>query len=82
MFGEYIIYINEKPLLLICDNIVYVKTKDELKDLMNNSTIGIPYKGAKEHYVLDIDDLELTENVLKVLDYITPVPKKSIKKAI
>lgn len=25
MFGEYMIYINEKPILLVCDNTVFVK---------------------------------------------------------
>lgn len=25
MFGEYMMYINEKPVLLICENTVYVK---------------------------------------------------------
>ena len=25
MFGEYMIYVNEKPILLVCDNTVFVK---------------------------------------------------------
>lgn len=25
MFGEYMVYVNYKPILLICDNTVYVK---------------------------------------------------------
>ena len=24
MFGEYMIYINEKPIVLLCDNIAYI----------------------------------------------------------
>ena len=26
MFGEYMVYINNKPLLLVCDNTVYIKS--------------------------------------------------------
>lgn len=25
MFGEYMVYINDKPILLVCDNTVFVK---------------------------------------------------------
>ena len=25
MFGDYMIYLNEKPIILVCDNIAYVK---------------------------------------------------------
>ena len=25
MFGEYMVYVNDKPLLLVCDNTVFVK---------------------------------------------------------
>ncbi len=25
MFGEYMAYLNEKPILLVCDNTVYIK---------------------------------------------------------
>lgn len=25
MFGEYMVYINEKPILLVCDNTAFVK---------------------------------------------------------
>ena len=25
MFGEYMVYANEKPIFLVCDNCVYVK---------------------------------------------------------
>ena len=25
MFGEYMVYVNDKPVLLVCDNTVFVK---------------------------------------------------------
>ena len=32
MFGEYMIYLNDKPVLLICDNTVFAKKLPELED--------------------------------------------------
>ena len=33
MFGEYMVYVNDKPILLICDNTVYVKDLPCIADL-------------------------------------------------
>lgn len=76
MFGEYLIYINEKPILMACDNTVFVKIVPELEELMRGAEVGYPYEGAKEHYVLDIDNAELTSKVITVLEAVTPLPKK------
>ncbi len=81
MFGEYMVYVNDKPLLLVCNNTVYVKKLPPLEDLLQNSEVGIPYAGAKEHYILDIEDIELSLDVVHVLEKITPIPKKKIKKS-
>ena len=32
MFGEYMIYLNDKPLFLVCDNTVYEKCLMKLKN--------------------------------------------------
>lgn len=79
MFGEYMVYVNEKPLLLVCDNTVYVKKLDCLYDLLKDASVGIPYKGSKEHYILDIDNRELIHEVIVILEDVTPVPKKRKK---
>jgi TfoX/Sxy family transcriptional regulator of competence genes len=76
MFGEYMIYVNHKPILLICDDTVYVKIKDEIKILMENAEKGYPYPQAKEHYLLDIDQKEFAKEVILVLENITPLPKR------
>jgi hypothetical protein len=81
MFGEYMVYVNDKPVLLACDNTVYVKILPCLCELMSNADKGIPYNGAKEHYILDIDDAELTRAVIAMIEPITPVPKPRKKKA-
>mgnify|MGYP001032911893 FL=1 len=80
MFGEYMVYVNDKPVLLVCDNTVYVKKLTEIEELMSCAECGVPYDGAKEHYILDIENRELTAKVVEVLEQVTPVPKKKPKK--
>lgn len=80
MFGEYMVYINNKPILLVCDNVVYVKMLEQIKDLMQDTKKGHPYNGAKEHYILDIDDREFSKEVINILEPITPLPKPRKKK--
>jgi hypothetical protein len=79
MFGEYMVYVNEKPLLLVCNNTVYVKILPCLDALMANAERGIPYNGAKEHYILDIEDGVLSCAVVAALEKVTPVPIRKRK---
>ena len=81
MFGEYMVYVNDKPVLLVCDNTVFVKIVPELAALMADAERGLPYEGAKEHYILDIDDTDLARQVVAVLETVTPLPKPKKKKA-
>ena len=53
MFGEYMVYFNEKPVLLVRDNTVFVKKLPVLDNLMYDTPCGCPYEGAKERYMLD-----------------------------
>ena len=80
MFGEYMVYLNEKPILTVCDNTVYVKKLPELEPLMLGADCGCPYDGAKEHYILDTEDRERMERVIPALEALTPVPKPKRKK--
>lgn len=80
MFGEYMVYVNAKPILLVYDNTVMVKKVPELADLMKDAPDGVPYEGAKVHYILDIENRELVRDVIAVLEPITPLPKKRAKK--
>ena len=41
---------------------------------------GSPDKGAKEHYILDIEDAELSKKVVRQLELVTKVPKPRKKK--
>ena len=79
MFGEYMVYVHEKPVLLVCDNTVQVKEVPELAELMRDAPEGYPYDGAKLHYLLDIEDRELTSRVIATLEPITPLPRRRKK---
>ncbi|MDR3069575.1 MAG: hypothetical protein LBU38_01005 [Propionibacteriaceae bacterium] len=81
MFGEYLVYVNDKPILLICDNTVFVKMLPQVAQLLPDAETGFPYEGAKEHYVLPIDDSEIAQAVVGALEPITDVPKPRKKAA-
>lgn len=75
MFGDYMIYVNDKPLLLLCDDTVFVKKLPALADLLQDAPCGVPYDGSKEHYILDPEDADLLRRVVALLEPITPLPK-------
>ena len=81
MFGDWMVYADDRPILLVCDNTVFVKIVPELAALMADAERGLPYEGAKEHYILDIDDTDLARQVVAVLEAVTPLPKPKKKKA-
>ena len=81
MFGEYMVYINDKPALLVCDDTVFAPVHDSIAHLMQDAERGVPYDGAKERYILDIEDRELAHEVMNCLDphLLDPRPKKRKK---
>ena len=81
MFGEYMVYIDGKPVFTVCDNTGFVKQVIALAEIMADADKGFPYDGAKECYILDIENTELVERVVEVLKEVIPVPKKKIKKS-
>ena len=75
MFGEYMVYVNDRPLLLVCDNTVFVKMLPELAEVLAGAETALPYEGGKPHYILDIENRELARTVVGILEPITPLPK-------
>lgn len=76
MFGEYLIYVNEKPVITVCDNMAFVKKLECIEELMKDADVGHPYEGAKEHYILDIDNSEFCRTIIAKVEKVTSVPKK------
>lgn len=79
MFGEYMIYANEKPVIIACDNIAFVKQHKAIETLMVGAEKGFPYDGAKEHHVLDVSNINLTVKIISILAEVLPYPKKRKK---
>lgn len=81
MFGEYMVYIDDKPIVLVCDNTPFIKITEQTEPLMQGSSTGYPYQGAKLHYLLDIDNINSCLPAILKLKEVTPVPKPKKKKA-
>lgn len=75
MFGEYLVYVDDKPMLLICDNTVFVKKNAALSERMQGAPTGFPYAGAREHFIADPDDAALLKEIIAALLPVTLVPK-------
>lgn len=80
MFGEYMVYLNNRPILSVCDNTVFVKMRPELDEWMRDAERGYPYEGAKECWILDVEDRTLLERVIPLLESLTPLPKPRKRK--
>ena len=82
MFGDWCIYVDEKAVMLVCDEICYVKKHAAIETLMATAECGYPYDGAKEHYILDIEHADKARAVIKTLAEVLPYPKKKTKQHI
>ena len=76
MFGEFMVYLNNKPVIMVCDDTVFIKMLPCLKPLLEQNSTGFPYGGAKEHYVLDPDDAATLRTAALLAEEVTPLPKK------
>ena len=80
MFGEYLVYLADKPILTVCDDTVFVKKMPQLAEILADAECGFPYDGAKECYILDIENRTLVAEVIPILAEITSLPKPKKKK--
>ena len=67
MSDDWCICINGKPIIFAFDNLSYVKMNPAIDDMMKSAWTGYPYAGAKEHYVLNIEQREEAMRVVKRL---------------
>lgn len=86
MFGDYMLYCDDRPVLLICDDTVYVKQIPETMAIFAMRGVtpdaGIPYKGARPHWILDIENIDLSVDMVRELARVLPVSKPKKKKTI
>ena len=81
---EYIVSLNGKSVVSVCDNCVFVKELPALAETFRDAERGFPYAGAKEHYILDMEDRALLDEVVPLLDEHMPLskPRKSKRSII
>lgn len=80
MFGEYMVYLNDKPVIIICDDRPMVKMLPCLEELLRGRPVEPPYEGAKDHYLLDPDDRDTLREAARLAEEVTPLPKKKAPK--
>ena len=80
MFGDYLVYSNDKPIMVICDDRAMVKMLPCLAELLAERPTEPPYEGAKDHYLLDPDDRDTLRAAARMAEEVTPLPKKRTKK--
>ena len=80
MFGDYMVYLNDKPVIIICDGRAMVKMLPCLTELLAGRPTQPPYEGAKDHYLLDPDDRDTLREAARMAEEVTPLPKKRPKK--
>jgi TfoX/Sxy family transcriptional regulator of competence genes len=52
MFGEYCVYLQAKPVALVCDDTLFVKLTPTGQALVPDAATAPPYSGAKPHLVI------------------------------
>ena len=71
----------KKVLFLLCDESVFVKKLESLGAITKENsaffTLGTPYNGAKEHYIIDIENLALVAKIIENILPFLPTPKST-----
>ncbi|MBR4984942.1 MAG: TfoX/Sxy family protein [Proteobacteria bacterium] len=76
MMGEYVIYYRDKVVGGIYDDRFLVKPTRSALAMMPDAKRELPYEGAKEMLLVDVDNIELMTGLLKAVYADLPAPKK------
>ena len=67
MMGEYVIYYQGKVIGGIYDDRFLVKTTDSARRLLPNAIFELPYQGANEMILADVDNRDLLNNLIPII---------------
>ena len=84
MFGEFCVYLDDKPVALVCDDRLYVKPTPAGRELLPDASEQPPYPGAKPHLVIppaEWADGERLGLLLRATFEALPRPKPKKRKA-
>lgn len=82
MMGEYLVYYRGKLIGDVCDNRLLLKPVNEVKNLLPDAEMQLPYEGAKTPMVL-VDNLDDGDFLLKLFEAAydgLPAPKPKVKR--
>jgi TfoX/Sxy family transcriptional regulator of competence genes len=67
MFGEYCVYLDDKPTAFVCDDRLFVKITEAGRSLLADPALGQPYPGAKPYFLLQPDEWENRDELCRLL---------------
>jgi TfoX/Sxy family transcriptional regulator of competence genes len=79
MFGEYVLYCDEKVVGLVCDDELFIKPTEMGKEYVGaDYEEGQPYPGAKIYIKIGekIDDREWLGKLVRITADVLPIPKQ------
>ena len=75
MMGEYLIYCRGKVIGGIYDDRFLVKVTDSARRLLPDAVSELPYQGAREMLLADVDDRELLNRIVPAIADDLPMPR-------
>jgi len=81
MFGEYVLYCQNKVVALICDNKLFVKPTATGRSFIGDVVEAPPYPGAKLAFQINeqIEDSEWLSQLIMITEKELPLPKPKRK---
>ena len=76
MMGEYVIYYQGKVIGGIYDDRFLVKPTDSARRLLPNAIFELPYQGANEMILADVDNRDLLNRLIPAIADDLPMTKK------
>ena len=79
MMGEYVLYYRNKVIGGIYDDRLLLKPTKAAETMLPDAERNIPYDGAKEMLLVDVDDRELLTKLIEAMYSELPAPRKRSK---
>lgn len=77
MFGEYALYLDDKVVAFVCDDILWLKSLPEARALLPDHPLGEAYPGSKPYIRMEdaLDDPDRAIATLRAIAAALPPPK-------
>ena len=79
MMGEYVLYYRGRVIGGIYDDRLLLKLTKAAEEMIPDASKEIPYEGAKEMLLADVDDREAVTRLIEAMYPELPEPKKRKK---